>query len=279
MTARSFRTYRNLGFMALILGAVSHAQAQSSTAAFLINQTDRNFHVALSGFGHFRYDPATHESTQAVQRDSPEVIGQNVKTLAKSLYLGAGVPPTRSTVLGPGETIEFTGRAGFDTMQTVGLSVWEASAGPFPGPGAVGTFVYWTWETEILPQGMVASGGARGINPAGTATFTLVNYSDGRMVGIASGAPKPAGPMGGAPGTGNLLPEPKGLLPEPKGHAERHLPPAMVRILDEKNGDPGSSTSSTSTSTSTSTTTSSSSSSSSSSSTSQPGNGVPPGGL
>ncbi|WP_306599668.1 hypothetical protein [Geothrix sp. 21YS21S-2] len=276
MTGRSFLTYRNLGFISLVLGALSHAQAQDSTFAALINQTDRNFHVELAGFGHFQHDPSTQQPVKAIRRDSAEMIGRKARTPAPVLYLGAGVPNVKSTVLGPGEAIEFTGRAGFDTMQTVGLAVTEASAGSTAGPGAVGTFVYWTWETEVLPHGMVASGGARGTNPGGPATFSFVNYSDGRMVGIVSGPPKPAGHGVGVPETKDLLPEPQGLLPEPQGHAERNLPLGMVMVLHGKNGDPGSSTSSTSTSTST---TTSSSSSSSTSSTSQPNPGVPPGGF
>ncbi|NTV74853.1 MAG: two pore domain potassium channel family protein, partial [Holophaga sp.] len=109
------------------------------------------------------------------------------------------------------------------------------------------------------------------------ATISTVGYGDlvprtmtGRMVGIVPGPPKPAGHMGKVE-TKDLLPEPKGLLPEPEGHAERYLPPEMVKILDDKNGAPRSSTSSTSTS--------STSTSSSSSSTSQPNPGVPPGGI
>ncbi|NTV72867.1 MAG: hypothetical protein HGA66_01490, partial [Holophaga sp.] len=183
MTARSLFTYRNMGFIALILGALSHAQAQSPTAAALINQTDRNFHVALSGFGHFLYDCANQIPVKPVHMDSPGLTGRNAKTRAEVLYLGSGVPSIRSTVLGPGEAIEFTGRAGFDTMQMVNLAVWEASAGPTAPDGSAGTFVYWTWETEVLPHGMVASGGARGTNPEGPSTFSFVNYSDGRMVG------------------------------------------------------------------------------------------------
>jgi len=270
MITRSYLSYRNLGFIALILGALSHAQAQNSSAAALINRTDRNFRVDVSRFALYQYDPAAPATPKAIEGGNPELDGRNVNARARALRLGPGAPVLTSAVLRPGEILEFTGRAGFNTLQTVDLTIREASAA---GPGAAGFFLYWTWETEILPQGMVTSGGARGINPAGPATFSLENYPNGRVVAIVPGPPKPAGPMSGLPETKDLLPEPEGLLPEPMGHAERNLPPGMVKILDDKNGDSSSSTSSTSTATS------SSSSSSSSSSTSQAGHAVPPGGL
>jgi len=266
MTARSFLTYRNLGFVALILGALTHAQAQNSSAAALINRTDRTFRVDVSRFALYQYDPTGQAApAKAIEGGSPDLDGLNVNTRTPALRLGPGVPALTSAVLRPGEILEFTGRAGFNTLQTVDLTIREASAESSPGPGAAGLFLYWTWETEILPEGMVTSGGARGANPPGPATFFLEDFSNGRAVAIVSGPSKPAGPMGG-------LHEPKDLLPEPMGHAERNLPPEMVKVLDGKNGASSSSTSSTST-------TASSSSSSSSSSTRQADPGVPPGGL
>lgn len=273
MTARSFLTYRNLGFITLVLGALTHAQAQNSSAAALVNKTDRTFRIDVSTFGLYPYDPTGQAPpASAIEGRSPELDGRNVSTRTPALRLGQGVPAMTSAILRPGEILEFTGRPGFNTLQTVDLTIREASAESTLGPGAAGLFLYWSWETEILPDGMVTSGGARGINPPGPATFFLEGFANGRAVAIVSGPSKPAGPMGG-------LPEPKDLLPEPMGHAERNLPPEMVKILDDKNGGSSSSTSSTSSSSSTTTTTSSSSSSSSSSSTTQPDHAVPPGGL
>ncbi len=295
MNHRPLHLRRTLAAAALFLGALTQAQATGSTYASLVNETLRKVRVTVTTASLSHYDPSTPHVAATARVDGWATLnleGYNPVTKAPVLHLGIHSRTLTSAVLGPGECIEFTSRPGYNTLQTLDLTVQEESSGSNPGPGPAAVFRYWAWETEIDPDGMACSGGILILNPGGPGSFTLANRF-GRLAAIIdASAAQPTAPGGLLPEPGGLLPEPKGLLPEPKGLLPEpkdatplYLPPVMVQFL-QAGGQTSQSSTSTSSSSSSSTSTPTSSPSSSSSSTtptipgpSQPAKGVAPGGL
>lgn len=211
MFQRPILSYRNLGLLALGLGALSHAQAEGTSVAALVNATNRNFRIKIM---------TTHPANASVE-------AQNLATKAKVLAMGTGGVTQTEALLGPGDVVEFTSRPGFNVLQTVDLTVREEGTGSAAGPGPTGVFRYWSWESENA-RGQLITGGARTWDPAGSTAFSFEHPSGGRAARIVLGPAKPAAPASAATA-------PQGLLPEPEGHAERDVPQAVaeaIRMMD-----------------------------------------------